>query len=329
MKLATLRDGSRDGRLLVVSRDLSRAVEARDVAPTLQAALENWAALEPKLAAIHRRLNDNADGASPLDPAQLMAPLPRAYQWADGSAYLYHVELVRKARKAEMPPEFYKDPLMYQGGSDDFIGPTQDIEAADEAHGIDFEAEVTVVTDDVPMGIEPAAARGHIKLLMLVNDVSLRNLIPNELAKGFGFFQSKPASSFSPVAVTPEELGPAWREAKLHLPLRSQLNGTPFGQPNAGADMNFDFGQLIAHAARTRNLRAGTIIGSGTVSNRDPAAGSSCLAERRMIETIQQGKPSTPFMKFGDRIRIEMLDEAGRSIFGAIDQKVVQYKAAR
>jgi fumarylacetoacetate (FAA) hydrolase len=330
MKLATLRDGSRDGRLLVVSRDLTRAIEARDAAPTLQAALEAWGELGPKLAAIYRRLNENSDpGAGQLDPAQLMAPLPRAYQWADGSAYLYHVELVRKARNAEMPPEFYKDPLMYQGGSDDFIGPRQDIEAADEAHGIDFEAEVAVITDDVPMGIDAAAARGHIRLVMLVNDVSLRNLVPAELAKGFGFFQSKPASSFSPVAVTPDELGTNWRDAKLHLPLRSQFNGKPFGQPNAGADMNFDFGQLIAHAARTRNLRAGTIIGSGTVSNRDPAAGSSCLAERRMIETIQQGKPSTPFMKFGDRIRIEMLDESGRSIFGAIDQKVVRYKAAR
>ena len=330
MKLATLRDGSRDGRLLVVSRDLTRAIEARDAAPTLQAALEAWGELGPKLAAIYRRLNENPDsGSIPLDPLQLMAPMPRAYQWADGSAYLYHVELVRKARNAEMPPEFYKDPLMYQGGSDDFIGPRQDIEAADEAHGIDFEAEVAVVTDDVPMGIDAPAARGHIRLLMLVNDVSLRNLIPAELAKGFGFFQSKPASSFSPVAVTPDELGAAWRDAKLHLPLRTQLNGKPFGQPNAGADLNFDFGRLIAHAARTRNLRAGTIIGSGTVSNRDPAAGSSCLAERRMIETIQQGKPSTPFMKFGDRIRIEMLDESGRSIFGAIDQKVVQYKAPR
>jgi fumarylacetoacetate (FAA) hydrolase len=264
-----------------------------------------------------------------LDPERLMAPLPRAYQWADGSAFLYHVELVRKARNAEMPPEFYKDPLMYQGGSDDFIGPRQNIEAVDEAHGIDFEAEVAVITDDVPMGTDAPSARGHIRLVMLVNDVSLRNLIPAELAKGFGFFQSKPASSFSPVAVTPDELGVNWRDAKLHLPLRSQLNGKPFGQPNAGADMNFDFGQLIAHAARTRNLRAGTIIGSGTVSNRDPTAGSSCLAERRMIETIRQGKPSTPFMKFGDRIHIEMLDESGRSIFGAIDQKVVQYKAAR
>jgi fumarylacetoacetate (FAA) hydrolase len=329
MKLATLRDGSRDGRLLVVSRDLSRAIEAPEIAPTLQAALDGWSGAQPKLEALYRRLNENADDAFPLDPAKLMAPLPRAYQWADGSAYLYHVELVRKARKAEMPPELYNDPLMYQGGSDDFIGPAQDIEAVDEAHGIDFEAEVAVVTDDVPMGIEPQAARGHIKLLMLVNDVSLRNLIPGELAKGFGFFQAKPASSFSPVAVTPDELGPAWRDAKLHHPLLSQLNGKPFGHPNAGADMNFDFGQLIAHAARTRNLRAGTIIGSGTVSNRDPGAGSSCLAERRMIETIADGKPSTQFMKFGDRIRIEMLDEAGRSIFGAIDQKVVRYGAGK
>ena len=335
MKLATLRDGSRDGRLLVVSRDLSRAIETPEVAPTLQAALDGWADAQLKLAVISRRLDAEPDlqaggaRAFALDPTRLMAPLPRAFQWVDGSAYLYHVELVRKARGAEMPPEFYNDPLMYQGGSDDFIGPADDIVAADEAHGIDFEAEVAVVTDDVPMGIEPQAARGHIKLLMLVNDVSLRNLIPGELAKGFGFFQSKPASSFSPVAVTPDDLGAAWHDGKLHLPLRSKLNGKPFGHPNAGADMNFDFGQLIAHAARTRNLRAGTIVGSGTVSNRDPAAGSSCLAERRMIETIEQGKPSTPFMRFGDRIRIEMLDEAERTIFGAIDQKIVRSGAGK
>jgi fumarylacetoacetate (FAA) hydrolase len=333
MKLATLKDGSRDGRLLVVSRDLTRAIEAKAVAPTLQAALDDWASLHPELESVYHLLNERPDlhsggaRAFALEPSKLMAPLPRAYQWADGSAYLYHVELVRKARKAEMPPEFYDDPLMYQGGSDAFIGPTDDIEALDEAHGIDFEAEVAAVTDDVPMGIETAAAGAHIKLLMLVNDVSLRNLIPAELAKGFGFFQSKPASSFSPVAVTPDELGAAWRDTKLHLPLLSQLNGKPVGRPNAGVDMNFGFARLIAHAARTRHLRAGSIVGSGTVSNRDPAAGSSCLAERRMIETIEQGKPSTPFMRFGDRVRIEMLDEAGRSIFGAIDQKVACYEA--
>jgi fumarylacetoacetate (FAA) hydrolase len=253
-----------------------------------------------------------------------MAPLPRAYQWCDGSAYLNHVELVRKARKAEMPPEYYDDPLMYQGGSDSMIGPRDDVEAIDEAHGIDFEAEVTVVTDDVPMAVTPQAAVGHVKLIMLVNDVSLRNLIPAELAKGFGFFQSKPSSAFSPVAVTPDELGDAWKGGKVNLPLIADLNGRNFGHPNAGVDMNFDFGRLIAHAARTRPLGAGTIVGSGTVSNRDRAVGSCCIAEVRTIETIEKGKPETPFMKFGDRIRIEMLSADGKSIFGAIDQKVVR-----
>ncbi|WP_119420272.1 fumarylacetoacetate hydrolase family protein [Desertibaculum subflavum] len=328
MKLASLK-GGRDGRLAVVSRDLTRAVEAKAAAPTLQAALDNWHEVEPELRSIARLLEEgHYRDAFAFDPAQLAAPLPRAFQWADGSAYVNHVELVRKARGAEMPPSFWTDPLMYQGGSDVMLGPTDDIEMADEAWGIDFESEVAVVTDDVPMGATRQAAAWHIKLVMLVNDVSLRNLIPNELAKGFGFFHGKPSTAFSPVAVTPDELGAAWDGAKLHLPLRSTLNGELFGAPDAGTDMTFDFPTLIAHAATTRRLSAGTIVGSGTVSNLDRSKGSACIAERRMLETIEQGKPTTPFMKFGDRIRIEMLDSGGRSIFGAIDQKVVRFKPA-
>jgi len=327
VKLASLKRGGRDGTLVVVSRDLRRCVPVPEAAPTLQRALDDWSRAEPVLRTEAARLEEGkVANAEPFDPALVAAPLPRAYQWLDGSAYLYHVELVRKARKAEMPPSFYSDPLMYQGGSDSFIGPTDDILAGDEAWGIDFESEVAVVTDDVPMGSSSAGAAGHIKLLMLVNDVSLRNLIPTELAKGFGFVQGKPATAFSPVAVTPDELGSAWDGRKVNLPLASSLNGKLFGRPNAGADMNFDFPTLIAHASRTRELEAGTIVGSGTVSNRDPAAGSACLAERRMIETIEDGAPKTPFLKFGDRIRIEMLDGEGRSIFGAIDQKVVRFQ---
>lgn len=324
MKLATVKDGTRDGALVVVSKDLNRCARVPHIARTLQAALDDWAAKAPALAEAARALE--AGGGAAFDPAAAMAPLPRAYQWCDGSAYLNHVELVRKARKAEMPPEYYDDPLMYQGGSDSMIGPRDDVEALDEAHGIDFEAEVAVVTDDVPMAVTAQTALGHVKLVMLVNDVSLRNLIPAELAKGFGFFQSKPSSAFSPVAVTPDELGDAWRGGKVHLPLRAELNGKLFGSPDAGTDMNFDFGRLIAHAARTRPLGAGTIVGSGTVSNRDRAVGSCCIAEVRTIETIERGKPETPFMKFGDRIRIEMLSADGTSIFGAIDQKVVRYR---
>ncbi|HTZ80814.1 MAG TPA: fumarylacetoacetate hydrolase family protein [Stellaceae bacterium] len=327
MKLASLKRGGRDGTLVLVSRDLRRCVPVPEAAPTLQRALDDWSRAEPVLRTEAARLEEGkVANAEPFDPALVAAPLPRAYQWLDGSAYLYHVELVRKARKAEMPPSFYSDPLMYQGGSDSFIGPTDDILAGDEAWGIDFESEVAVVTDDVPMGSSSAGAAGHIKLLMLVNDVSLRNLIPTELAKGFGFVQGKPATAFSPVAVTPDELGSAWDGRKVNLPLASSLNGKLFGRPNAGADMNFDFPTLIAHASRTRELEAGTIVGSGTVSNRDPAAGSACLAERRMIETIEDGAPKTPFLKFGDRIRIEMLGGEGRSIFGAIDQKVVRFQ---
>jgi fumarylacetoacetate (FAA) hydrolase len=328
MKLASLK-GGRDGRLAIVSRDLTRAVEAKAAAPTLQAALDNWQEIEPELRSLARLLEENhLRDVFPFDPTQVAAPLPRAYQWADGSAYVNHVELVRKARGAEMPPSFWTDPLMYQGGSDAMLGPTDDIELADEAWGIDFESEVAVVTDDVPMGISPQAAARHIKLVMLVNDVSLRNLIPAELGKGFGFFHGKPSTAFSPVAVTPDELGDAWDGAKLHLPLRSTLNGKLFGAPDAGVDMTFDFPTLIAHAAKMRRLSAGTIVGSGTVSNLDRSKGSACIAERRMLETIEHGKPSTPFMKFGDRIRIEMLDASGRSIFGAIDQKVVRYAGA-
>jgi fumarylacetoacetate (FAA) hydrolase len=324
MKLASLKQGGRDGTLIVVSRDLSRAVVADGVAPTLQAAIEDWQDKAPALQAISDSLNDGNEGFA-LDPTTLASPLPRAYQWADGSAYLNHVELVRKARGAEMPPSFLHDPLMYQGGSDAFIGPRDDILAADEAHGIDMEGEVAVITDDVPMGVTAEAARGHIKLVMLVNDVSLRGLIAGELAKGFGFFHGKPSTAFSPVAVTPDELGSAWDEAKLHGALLVSLNGEQVGRADAGDDMQFDFGQLIAHAARTRVLGAGAIVGSGTVSNRERARGWSCIAEVRMIETIEHGAPTTPFLRFGDRVRLEMLDQNGATIFGAIDQEVVRY----
>jgi len=327
MKLATLKDGGRDGTLVVVSRDLAVCAPVPHVAKTLQAALDDWPAAEAELREVYRLVNYRQIGrAVAFDPAAAAAPLPRAFQWADGSAYLHHAELVRKARKAEMPRSLYSDPLMYQGGSDSFIGPGDDILAADEAWGIDFEGEVAVITDDVPMGIAAAAAGAHIKLVMLVNDVSLRNLIPGELTKGFGFFHGKPATAFSPVAVTPDELGEAWDGRTVHLPLVCQLNGKEFGRPNAGIDMNFHFPALIAHAARTRELEAGSIVGSGTVSNRNPeVVGSCCIAERRMIETINEGAPKTPFLRFGDRVRIEMLDAVGRSIFGAIDQKVVRF----
>jgi fumarylacetoacetate (FAA) hydrolase len=329
VKLASLKSGGRDGTLVVVSCDLARAVAVPNVARTLQAALDDWATCSAELRAVARLLDHGQlRDTMPFDEAAVASPLPRAYQWADGSAYLYHAELVRKARNAEMPQSLYSDPLMYQGGSDGFVGPRDDILVADEAWGVDLEGEVAVITDDVPMGATPAQAAGHIKLVMLVNDVSLRNLIPNELAKGFGFFQAKPATAFSPVAVTPDELGSAWDGRTVHLPLVSHVNGKLLGRPNAGTDMNFDFPTLIAHAARTRELEAGSIIGSGTVSNRDPASGSSCLAERRMIETIEGGQPETPFLRFGDRVRIEMLDAAGKSIFGAIEQVVARYASA-
>jgi fumarylacetoacetate (FAA) hydrolase len=326
VKLGSLKEGGRDGTLIVVDRELKRAVRATNIAPTLQKALDGWAVMSPKLSELAEQLRDDkAAGSFELDTSALAAPLPRAYQWADGSAYVVHVELVRKARGVEMPPSFWTDPLMYQGGSDSFIGPNDEIEVGDEAWGIDFEGEIGVIVDDVPMGISPQAARKHIKLVTILNDVSLRNLIVTELAKGFGFFHGKPATAFAPVAVTPDELGDAWDGARLNLPLISTFNGKEFGHPNAATDLTFDFGQLIAHAAKTRHLEAGTVVGSGTVANRDAGVGCSCIAERRVRETIDDGKPVTPFMKFGDRIRIEMLDRAGKSIFGAIDQKVVHY----
>jgi fumarylacetoacetate (FAA) hydrolase len=334
MKLATLRDGTRDGRLVVVSRDLASCSPAPAKAKTLQRALDDWDEVLPLLLALSEEVNGGKiAGTAEFNQKDCLSPLPRAVQWADGSAYVNHVELVRKARGAEMPASFWTDPLIYQGGSDTFLAPTQPIPLADEAWGCDLEAEVAVVTGDVPMGVPAGMARGHIRLLMLVNDVSLRNLIPNELAKGFGFFQSKPSSAFSPVAVTPDEFGDAWDGGRVHLPLVSHLNGRKLGEPNAGVDMTFDFPALIAHAAKTRALGAGSIIGSGTVSNRgadggpgkpveEGGAGYSCLAELRTIETLRGGGAKTPFLKFGDRVRIEMFDRAGKSIFGAIDQVV-------
>jgi fumarylacetoacetate (FAA) hydrolase len=327
MKLASLRSSqSRDGNLCVVNRELTKAVKVSHIAPTLQHAIDHWSSLAAKLQEVYQLLNDNlVEQYFAFDPKQCTSPLPRAFQWTDGSAYVNHVELVRKARGAEMPADFWTNPLMYQGGSDGFLGPYDPILVPDEAYGIDFESEVAVITDDVPMCVGKNEVARHIKLLMLVNDVSLRNLIPEELAKGFGFYQSKPASSFSPVAVTPDELGSSWMDEKVHLPLYSYLNGDLFGKPNAGVDMTFSFAELIQHAAKTRSLGAGTIIGSGTVSNIDRSNGSSCIAEKRMLEIIESGKPKTPFMKFGDRIRIEMVDKQNQSIFGAIDQIVTQY----
>jgi fumarylacetoacetate (FAA) hydrolase len=330
MKLASLRDGSRDGQLIVVSRDLRSAHFASGIAGRLQAVLDDWAFLAPQLNDLYQTLNEGrARHAFAFDPRQCLAPLPRAYQWADGSAYVNHVELVRQARGAEMPESFWTDPLMYQGGSDDLLGPCDDIVCPSEEFGIDFEAEVAVITDDVPMGTPAEQAASHIRLLMLVNDVSLRNLIPAELAKGFGFFQSKPATAFSPVAVTPDELGTAWDGHKLSLPLVVHWNGRKVGEPNAGVDMVFDFPQLIAHIAKTRNLRAGSIVGSGTVSNKDRAKGYTCIAEQRSLEMIAEGKATTPFMHYGDTVRIEMFDATGSSIFGAIEQRVAPRPAQR
>jgi fumarylacetoacetate (FAA) hydrolase len=336
MKLATLKTGGRDGTLVVVSRDLVTCQAVPKIARTLQGALDDWDHVAPQLRHVYERLNaGTADKAESFIEEECHSPLPRAYQWADGSAYINHVELVRKARKAEVPASFYHDPLMYQGGSDSFVGPNETIAVLSEDWGVDLEAEVAVVTGDVPMGASVERAAAAIRLVMLVNDVSLRNLIPNELAKGFGFFQSKPASAFSPVAVTPDELGDAWRDSKLHLPLLVTLNDTPFGRPNAGEDMSFSFAQLVAHAAATRELCAGSIIGSGTVSNKqgnlhgssiaNGGVGYCCLAEVRMYETIEQGAPKTPFLRYGDTVRIEMLDADGNSIFGAIDQEVAPY----
>jgi fumarylacetoacetate (FAA) hydrolase len=326
MKLASLRRGDRDGRLAIVSRDLTRCQLVPGIAPTLQAALDDWSAVQPRLAerAAALELSSASSEVMAFDPAQCAAPLPRAYHWVDGSAYVNHVELVRKARGAEIPASFWTDPLVYQGGSDDLLGARDNVPFGDAAWGIDLEAEVAVITDDVPMGTGAADAAAHIKLVMLVNDWSLRGLIPGELAKGFGFYQSKPATAFSPVAVTPDELGAAWRDSKVHLPLESRINGQVFGRPDAGTDMTFSFAQLIAHATKTRRLGAGAIVGSGTVSNYDRSRGSSCLAEKRTLEQLEHGAPRTPFLQFGDRVSIEMLDAEGRSIFGALDNRVVR-----
>ncbi|MEX2126289.1 MAG: fumarylacetoacetate hydrolase family protein [Woeseia sp.] len=325
MKLASLKTGGRDGTLIVVSRDLKRAVAVRDIAATMQSLLDDWGQTSPLLQEVSEYLEAGAiAGEFPFDPAAVAAPLPRAYHWVDGSAYVNHVELVRKARGVEMPESFWHDPLVYQGGSDDFLGPRDDILVASEEYGIDMEAETAVITDDVPMRTGAQVAGDHIKLLMLVNDVSLRNLIPGELAKGFGFYQSKPSTAFSPVAVTPDELGDAFADGMFRLPLRTTLNGKLFGEPHCGVDMTFNFKQLIEHVTKTRRLGAGTIIGSGTISNYDRSKGSSCVAEKRMLETIEDGKPATSFMRFGDMVRIEMLDNDGQSIFGAIEQNVAR-----
>lgn len=323
MKLASYKDGSRDGQLVVVSRDLSSAHYATGIATRMQQLLDDWNFLSPQLEELYTTLNHGkARHAFAFDAKLCMAPLPRAYQWADGSAYINHVELVRKARGAEVPESFYTDPLIYQGGSDDFSGPCDDIVVPSEDMGIDFEAEVAVVTGDVAMGVEPAAALSSIRLLMLANDVSLRHLIPPELAKGFGFLQSKPATSFSPVAVTPDELGSSWQNGRVHLALQSSWNGQRVGLCDAGPEMTFHFGQLIAHLCKTRRVRAGSIIGSGTVSNKDWTRGYSCIAEKRAIETIEQGAPQTEFMRYDDTIRIEMNGLDGQTVFGAIEQKI-------
>lgn len=345
MKLATLRNGTRDGELVLVSRDLSRAVRAADAIAglaTLQQFLDDWDTYVLAAERVDAELNEVAKGTGArlstfdFDPARAMAPLPRAFQWADGSAYVNHVELARKARGAEMPASFAIDPLMYQGGSDSLLGARDPVKVIDEAWGIDLEGEIAVILGDVPMGVSAAAALVHVRLMALVNDVSLRNLIPSEIAKGFGFFHAKPSSAFSPVAVTPDELGGAWRDGKVHLPLLASVNGKPIGRPDAGRDMTFSFADLIAHAARTRRLTAGTVIGSGTVSNKgvgggpgqpveQGGAGYTCIAEVRVVETLLEGKARTPFLRFGDRVRIEMVDAQGQSVFGAIDQKVVKH----
>lgn len=327
MKLGSLKTGGRDGTLIVVSTNLAQAVKVPEIASTMQAALDNWASVEAELKSVYDKLNGGKlAGAFALDHTALAAPLPRAYQWCDGSAYLSHAELVRKARNAEMPVSLYSDPMVYQGGSDTMIGARDDIVLADEAWGIDLEAELAIITDDVPMGVTAEEAIGHIKLVTILNDVSLRLLMPAELAKSFGFFQSKPSTAFAPVFVTPDELGDAWDGRKLSLPLVSHVNGELLGEPNAGVDLDFDFPTLIAHITKSRSLGAGTIIGSGTVSNRDRAAGAACLQERRMIEKIETGDFKTPFLKFGDVVRIDMADNSGKSIFGTIEQKVVKYQ---
>jgi fumarylacetoacetate (FAA) hydrolase len=327
MKLASLKTNTRDGALVVVSQDLKKAVAIPGIVSTLQQALERWDAVSPHLRVLYEELNrgELLHGIFDFDETKVASPLPRAYQWLDGSAYVNHVELVRKSRGVEMPESFWTDPLMYQGGSDSLLGPRDDIPLPSEKDGIDFEAEVAVITDDVPMGVTPEDAIKHIKLIVLVNDVSLRYLAMPEIAKGFGFLQAKPASAFSPVAVTPNELGDAWKDGRVHLPLLSYYNGTLFGKPNCGVDMVFNFPKLVSHAARTRHLSAGTIIGSGTVSNKDKSVGSSCIVEKRMLEKLEKGESTTPFMQFGDTVKIEMLDAKGKSIFGTIEQKIVPY----
>ena len=334
MKLASLKEGGRDGTLVVVDRELTRAVRVTEIARTLQAALEDWNNTAPRLNRAYELLHDaakaqtiNGEDVFALDVAALAAPLPRAWEFVDGSAYLPHVERVRRARGAEVPASFYTDPLMYQATSAGFLGPRDPVLVTSEDYGIDMEAEIVVITDDVPMAVTPAQAAGHIQLLGLVNDVSLRNLIPAELAKGFGFLQSKPRSALSPVFVTPDELGAAWKDNKVHLPMRTWINAKWFGEADCGVDMQFDFAQLVAHAAKTRPLSAGTLVGSGTIANQDTGKGASCLAEQRTVETLRDGKASTPFLKFGDRLRIEITDAAGHSIFGAIEQTIAQAKS--
>jgi len=325
MKLATLKSANRDGQLVVVDRALTRCVSVPTIAPTLQAALDNWNEVEPRLRNVAAALESGkVQDTHPFDSRACAAPLPRAYQWADASAFVNHVELVRKARGAEMPKSFWEDPLIYQGGSDDLLGAHEDARFVSEDHGIDLEAEVGVITGDIPMGTAADDMEPHIKLLVVINDWTLRSLVPGELAKGFGFYQSKPATGFAPLAVTPDELGNAWREGKVHLPLESSINGAILGRPNAGVDMTFSFFHLLAHAARTRNLKAGTILGSGTISNTDRSTGSSCLAEKRTLEQLESGSPKTPFLKFGDVVRIEMKDDQSHSIFGAITQTVAR-----
>lgn len=327
MKLASLKNNTRDGQLILVSHDLTQAVLVEDIAPTLQYALEQWQTVSTQLQERHLALNEGSlKNIFNFDPKKVLSPLPRAYQWADASAYVTHVELVRKSRGVAMPESFWTDPLMYQGGSDHFLAPHEDIPVENTAWGVDFEAEIAVITDDVPMATPSHETAKHIKLLMLVNDISLRNLAPNELQKGFGFFQCKPPTAFSPVAVTPDELGEAWDGKKVHLPLRSYYNHAWFGEPNPAIDMTFDFPTLLAHAAKTRRLCAGTILGSGTVSNRDhQTVGSSCIVEKRTIETLMHGEPRTPYMQYGDTVKIEMLNTHGHNIFGAIEQKVIPY----
>jgi fumarylacetoacetate (FAA) hydrolase len=322
MRLGTLRDGTRDGALVLVSRDHTRLTHARAIAPTLQAALDRWDEVAPRLAELQNALDNNATPVEPVDFARFGPPLPRAYEWVDGSAYVNHIVLVRKARNAELPPGLYEDPLVYQGGSSVLLGPRDPIAGHDPAWGIDFEGEVCVILGDTPQGTRAADALGYVRLVCLANDVTLRNLVPNELAKSFGFFQSKPATAFSPLALTPDELGPAWRDGRVHLRLRVTLNGAVVGDCDAGPEMHFSFADLIQHIAKTRAFGAGTIVGSGTVSNADRTRGISCLAERRMIETIERGKPETPFLKPGDRVTISMASPDGRDLFGAIDQIV-------